>query len=636
MYEVSEAYKAAIAKNTRRYYIEGELITKSGKRIPVDNDTVYENSLYVTNQCVNGSEFEWGAVFAAEAGVQIKTETDRYEMYEAEFKFSFFLEVTAGEYEEVPMGIYTVTECSKNGEILHITSLDHMILLEEDLSEDINGYPYELLFFIAERCNVELAQEREDIEQMPNGNILMTMYASRIGTYRDAVSYIAQVLCGFAVFDRFGKLKICQYAREVCWEIKSRERYEIAVSDFKTFFRALQVGFIEDGSYHQYFRENDEMSEGLLYDMGNIPIIQGLRTTNEEAVDYIWERLQDIYYTPCETETIGNPAIDLGDLIRFIEIGKRNEEVTSLITYFDWKYRSKCKLKSAGGNPKLASTKDETQKQLINMEASVQEKDVVTHNYTNVSGYKISDTEREIVTINYAANKDVYPIFIATLQINMSEDGYFCIRYAKDLIEIDNSTNRTYLHKGDNTITVMLYLYDKQNTRHILSVFAHVEGIEENAGIAQAKILVGGIRAVLFAQGLAGGNRWDGTISFEESIGELNLHSISFNKFTEDVNVCVTAPERGDLHEAFSEISLGMIAVEKDFQGGLIFESIYKNAIINTSKKVSYIFERAYVEAEVDFRLRTSYRHTGSYTGNIASVTVDNTVFETVTEVKAE
>ena len=322
MYNVSEKYREAISRNVREYYIAGELITETGRIIPVNHDTLYEKSLSVTNQCVNGSEFEWGAVFSAEASIGLKTDVDRYEMYNAAFRFSFFLEVEEEEYEEIPMGVYTVSQCNRNGDLLSITCLDHMILLEKDLEEDTNGTPYDLLLFIAEKCGVELAQTREEIEGFSNGTALMTLYANRIETYRDAVSHIAHVLCGFAVFDRFGKLKICRYAKEKCWTIKSGERYDISVSDFKTYFQALKVRFVRDGTYQLYSRENTAMADGLLYDMGDIPIIQGVEEFKETVLDAVWQQLQEINYTPCEIESIGNPAVDLGDLVSGIFYGR--------------------------------------------------------------------------------------------------------------------------------------------------------------------------------------------------------------------------------------------------------------------------------------------------------------------------
>ena len=44
MYNVSEKYREAISRNVREYYITGELITETGRIIPVNHDTLYEKS----------------------------------------------------------------------------------------------------------------------------------------------------------------------------------------------------------------------------------------------------------------------------------------------------------------------------------------------------------------------------------------------------------------------------------------------------------------------------------------------------------------------------------------------------------------------------------------------------------------
>ncbi len=553
MYNVSEKYREAISRNVREYYVEGEIMTETGRVIPVNHDTLYEKSLSVTNQCVNGSEFEWGAVFSAEASLGLKTDVDRYEMYNAVFRFSFFLEVDEKEYEEIPMGVYTVSECNRSGNLLSITCLDHMILLEKDLEEDTNGAPYDLLLFIAEKCGVELAQTREEIESFANGTALMTLYANRIETYRDAVSYIAHVLCGFVLFDRFGKLKICRYAKEKCWTIKSGERYNVSVSDFRTYFQALKVRFVKDGAYQLYSRENTSMPDGLLYDMGDIPIIQGVEEFKETVLDAIWQQLQEIIYTPCEMDCIGNPAIDLGDLVSVEEIGKDNEEIKAYITYYDWQYRSKCRLKSAGGNPKLSSAKSRVSKQLTSMETDIGQKDVVVHTYTNAKSYQINTRETEVASINYAASSETKSIFVMTIQVKMESDGYLGLRYTKNFMEVPDTANLTYLHKGQNTVSVMLYLSDKENTRNTFRVLAYTEYVESEERILKAEIeavrtyaeslakgnpkniepdidktipkgmiAVYGVRCALYGQGLASNDRWDGTISASDDVPYIN------------------------------------------------------------------------------------------------------------------
>lgn len=591
MYNVSEKYREAISRNVREYYIAGELITETGRIIPVNHETLYEKSLSVTNQCVNGSEFEWGAVFSAEASIGLKTDVDRYEMYNAAFRFSFFLEVEEEEYEEIPMGVYTVSQCNRNGDLLSITCLDHMILLEKDLEEDTNGTPYDLLLFIAEKCGVELAQTREEIEGFSNGTALMTLYANRIETYRDAVSHIAHVLCGFAVFDRFGKLKICRYAKEKCWTIKSGERYDISVSDFKTYFQALKVRFVRDGIYQLYSRENTAMADGLLYDMGDIPIIQGVEEFKETVLDAVWQQLQEINYTPCEIESIGNPAVDLGDLVSVEEIGKDNVEIRAYITYYDWQYRGKCKLKSAGGNPKLSSAKSKVSKQLIGMENDIGQKDVVVHTYTNAKSYQITTREAEIAAINYALSGDAKSVFVMTIQVNMESDGYLGLRYTKNFIEVPDTANLTYLHKGHNVVSVMLYLSDKENTRNTFRVLAYTEYVESEERILKAEIeavknyaeslekgtpkyveadinktipkgmiSVYGVRCALYGQGLASSDRWDGTISASDDTPYIKVLPLDILPCNDKADFTSYDPIRVNREEA-EYIELGPLPV---------------------------------------------------------------------------
>ena len=358
-YATSDLYKEAIDKSSRVTFVDGELITTKGTKVNITNETIDAGSLYITNQCVSSDAFAYGSVFTAEAGITLKTEIDRYSLYDSEIKLFFNILLSNNEYERIPLGKFYVNEPNRVGKNITLKAYDGMIKLEKAIDESTTGTAYELLLYIGDKCSVEIAQTEEEILALPNSDILLSVGEDRIDTYRDLVSYIAQVTCTFAIFDREGKLKLCEYGTSSVKTIVAKQRTSSKFSDFETYFSSVKGSFVYEGSYKAYFNIGEE-DDGLLYDAGEIPIIQGLDETNQAVIDNMYAKLENVKYVPCDISFNGDPSLDLGDMI--VNIDRFGNKITSLVTFYKWSYRGGHQIKSAGSNPKLSSVK-EKQKQ---------------------------------------------------------------------------------------------------------------------------------------------------------------------------------------------------------------------------------------------------------------------------------
>ena len=160
----------------------------------------------------------------------------------------------------------------------------------------------------------------------------------------------------------------------------------------------------------------------------------------------------------------------------------------------------------------------------------------------------------EIAAINYALSSDAKSVFVMTIQVNMESDGYLGLRYTKNFIEVSDTANLTYLHKGHNAVSVMLYLSDEENTRNTFRVLAYTEYVESEERILKAEIKsvrsyveslakgnpkyveadidktipkgtipIYGVRCALYGQGLASSDRWDGTISASDDVAYIKV-----------------------------------------------------------------------------------------------------------------
>ena len=565
MYSVSDEYKLAVADRHRKSKMYGELIYGQ-KVIYLDDSDIIKDSIYITNQCTNGNEYEYGCVYCAECGITIKSAVDRYSLYGAELRLYWSL-WTGSEWEQIPLGIFYVSEPNRINDKITIKALDGMTKLDVNVDEDVIGTPKILVKYIAEKCGIELSQTDEELDLLVNAEYTLSLYEDKVETYRDAISYICSLTCTFAIFDRFGKLKLVPYATQPVVELDKSKRFQNAsFSDYTTSFRGVKARFIAEENYapYEFFDEN---KNGLFLDLGDIPILRGIPETKYAILENIYDVLKDVAYTPCEIETLGNPALDLGDLITNIDVGKENKRYVSPITYYYWTYRGKHKIKAVGGNPKLSEVKSREDRHMASLEGTIETKNVVAKSYVNASDIKFSGSEKQIALLNYSATENSKVIFLMTVRLSLDLDGVLVLKFYTDAQEDRERVFRKYLERGEHFVTISELYTASTNDRHTITVNACMEYFESDTRkqqadittsnnfieainkfsasvvdnivefpayingeidetVATASILKGGVKAILYGQGLAGEGKWDGTLNFTEEVTEMSFSSV--------------------------------------------------------------------------------------------------------------
>ena len=120
MYPVSEAFLQAVQENTRSYYWTGKITTKAGVEYAFGAKDIVKGSGYITRQCCGSTEIELGTVYAAEMGLTIFSDIDRYTLEDAQLSLSYHLKLPDGSEEEIPVGIFEVSEANRLVKCLEI------------------------------------------------------------------------------------------------------------------------------------------------------------------------------------------------------------------------------------------------------------------------------------------------------------------------------------------------------------------------------------------------------------------------------------------------------------------------------------------------------------------------------------
>lgn len=418
MYPVSEAFLQAVQGNTRKYYWTGKITTAAGAEYPFTQEDIVKGSGYITAQCCGNSEIELGAVYATEMGISLFLDIDRYTLEGAEVELTYHLQLADGTYEAVPMGIFEVNEANRTAHVLELKAYDYMLRFDQDFNGfETIGTAYGMMALCSTACGVELAQTQAEIEALPNGSELLSIYPENdIETYRDVLYFTAQVLGGFFCINREGKLEFRQYGETPVIAIQQKHRFSSSFSDFVTRYTAVSSTNLRTQTSEYYALETDD---GLTMNLGTNPLLQfGLEETRAELCRNILTALSTVNYVPFDSDTIGNPALDLGDVLTFSG-GQADAKQITCVTSFTVKLGGRQSLKCVGKNPRLSQAKSKNDKNISGLLNQIEAGKIGIHTFTNASEYTIGETDVRIISIEFASKEENHAQFFGQVVVDV-------------------------------------------------------------------------------------------------------------------------------------------------------------------------------------------------------------------------
>ena len=590
MYPVSEAFLQAVQGSTRKYYWTGKITTMAGVEYPFTQEDIVKGSGYITAQCCGNSEIELGAVYAAEMGISLFLDIDRYTLEDAEVELSYHLRLADGTYEAVPMGIFEVSEANRTVHVLELKAYDRMLRFDRAFNGfETIGTAYGMMALCSTACGVDLAQSQTEIEALPNGLELLSIYPENdIETYRDVLYFTAQVLGGFFCVNRDGKLEFRQYGNTPVMEILQKHRFSSSFSDFVTRYTAVSCTNQRTQTAEYYALEEDD---GLTMNLGTNPLLQfGLEETRAELCRNILTSLSAVNYVPFDSDTIGNPALDLGDVLTFSD-GQADAQQITCVTSFTVKIGGRQSLKCVGKNPRLSQAKSKNDKNISGLLNQIDAGKIGIHTFTNASAYTIGETDVRIISIEFASKEENHAQFFGQVVVDAAADpvewtanatGTIIVPFleasadsgteedmaadtTEDIIEasagvpVDVSLPVTWTEDGKAICYVTFELNNAEillhhpvetwhSGKHILSLYYPIENIVPNITNTfnvylqmeggSGSVGIGDCIASISGQAMAAAAAWDGRIDIEESAALFSINSgLQARGFTEAVDV---------------------------------------------------------------------------------------------------
>ena len=633
MYKVSQAYKTAIKKRHRRYKVEGTITIPRKPTIKISDADIQQGSLKIDNQCVNAQEFELGSVYAGQLTMTLNTNIDRYSLYGAVVQLTFYLEVSSGVYEPVPLGVYTIIEATRKSRYVSVKALDNMTLL--DLAFDnmaVIGTPWEILTLVGKTAKIELANTKAEIEAMPNGTAMVSVPSTfKLSTYRDLVSHLAVILCCFATIDGNGKLVLRRFQTVPADEIDDRFRLTSEFSDFTVNYTSVETTINK-----KVWMSALSKDTGMRLKIPENPFLQlGLDETKQGIIDNILNGITGISYVPSTVSIYGDPAIELGDLIKFTG-ASADDGVQCLITNYTYTYRNKHDIKGVGKNPKLSESESKLDKKLTEINNEITKKDIIFFSFTNASAYNVGNGNKQnIISLDFTSQSGgtaefKASILVRTVALESSADK---TTIAKVFYEIDGKEVETYY-------PIETFI----NGAHSFFIYYPIGGIKSNKVIrfdayievtgGSVSIDKGQILANISGQGLAAElGDWDGRIEFDEEFDNITLGGMTVGGFEAEVTAELDDPKRSLFEEEFAGISLGGMTVG-GFEADLVPKMVIKSNTLDATRKEEFVYNAMYVNTDTRFELQTEYSFTGVEQeidqGRMSVIEIDTSQFERV------
>lgn len=629
MYQVSDRFKAAIQDSTRKFYYEGEITTKAGIKYPFTNADIVKGSGYLTNQCCGDNEIELGSVYSAELGITLFSDIDRYTLEGATIRLSFFLQVDDGEYEEVPMGIFEISEANRTIKCLSIKAYDYMLRFEKSFKDTVSsGTAYELLSLACEKCDVELAHTEEEVNGWKNGSTILGIYGENdIESWRDVLYYVAQVLGRFCTINRAGKLELRPYGNVSVANISDKHRFTSSFSDFVTRYTAINSTNTRTQTAEYYALDPDD---GLTMNLGVNPMLQfGLTEVRKKMLLNILDDISLIKYVPFDSSTIGNPAFDLGDIITFSG-GHADEKQISCITKYEYRINGKHTLKCVGKNPRLAQAKSKNDKNISGLLNQVEAGKIAVHTFMNASPYTIGTTDTEIASIEFASNEDTDAQFHASILLEVKSDAVS--KTATGKVEIENeeqNVSMTWSEDGAAILTVTYIVNDNKLTtyvpietlhsgRHILNLYYPLSGLEGNTyNTFKVRMNITGGSAfidrgqgicTISGQGLSSNGRWDGRLEFDDQYEVVDISgAMRVPSLVASVNTHMEIPKPVGIQDRYALVTLsgiGIVGMDTEVQ----VNPVIVTEIIEVADRDEMNYSRYFIKSDTVFEMQTSYQ----------------------------
>lgn len=369
MINTSLAFRRALSGN-REFRIKDTITLKNKKEFPIPMMDLRE---YKINEATSASgKFEIGAAVIKEYKITLDNSEEQYDDCDfegANIQAVIGLKLADGTWEDLKKGLYRVYTATFGETTLQITAYDEMIYFDRPYSECTLSYPATIRDIVLDACrHCQVDCESSSIEM---GNYIVKTKPEGSITYRDVISYCAQIMGCYARINHLGRLAFGWYDFSTIgsgdldggiFDTASQEKYlsgdEADGGTFDNYSSGYTYDsgtFVDMDAYHHFYdlynksingtdinvtgiqitTKKDNTDKKHLYgtntyalEIKDNPLIQ--TDSMQQVAKHIGDKIINKPFRPMSISVQGNPAIEAGDVA--VVSPKTTSSYTTVIT----------------------------------------------------------------------------------------------------------------------------------------------------------------------------------------------------------------------------------------------------------------------------------------------------------------
>ncbi len=225
---------------------------------------IISGGLTVDRYSVSGSKIELGSACAAELALILDNREGQFSGVKFEGA-ELFVRIGITKYDArrwentttqyVPLGYFTVDEPTRALSSISISALDRMVLFDKPVDWGLFTFPISVKNILSQVCDICNVQPGTNISDRPNSDYIINEAPTDETTYRQIVSWVAELTATCAFIDWEGKLCLAWYKPSTA-KITPSERYssdmlenDIVISGVQVVDEESNIYLIGDDAY---------------------------------------------------------------------------------------------------------------------------------------------------------------------------------------------------------------------------------------------------------------------------------------------------------------------------------------------------------------------------------------------------
>lgn len=541
MYPFNEDYHDALKYQIHDYALSGTI----GNKTFTEDDI---SMLTISNRIADNNEVSIGSVFMAELHItflkSLGIAWKQSKGWEITIEEGLWIP-SEEEYVYIPGGHYFIEEVQTTKEGIEVTAYDAMNKFEKTITGITvrNNTLPAILEQICNRCGVELAND--SFSGFPNSSTTFSLSTENdIENCRDLLSWVAQTMASFATINRDGELELRMYKSTNSYDddIDADARADSYVfNNYVTQYTGISV-VDQKRQQTKYYAE--AVDDGLTYNLGTNPFMQGITDTKRQAVCMaILDAMQNIAYTPFSIDCLPSFAYDLGDVIKFDGSGA-NPRI-GCIMLWDYTYNNSVNFQGLGSDPALATAKSKTDKNLKGIQNQVESTKEYMYSFSNDRDITTNELWQTVLKQRFGTVSATWAMFHGEMLCDALGDTSIEVRYLLDNEVVQRFPVETW-EEGRHILSLMYPI--TVSSQNFYNWMVQIRSLD-----ASVSILTDDAIGVIKGQGLAASDVWNGYIDVSDEYPVMaTLEDSDLLTYTEtSITAATQIPEASSISESF-------------------------------------------------------------------------------------